>query len=307
MAYSNNDDDIFDEIYEEFREESRRQQEPRAQTSKRVRIRWGSVAIFAMIIVLAALLIFLINNFKDEVESRPKVPATTSDSSGAIAVGGEVSSPDDGSEADISQSEESEPESLPEEPPKPLYPVDAEMTVIDGATYFNGILIVNKTYGLPEDFDPGVNPVAEAKLQEMYSAAAADGLTLWTASGYRTYEYQKNLYEKYAKRDGYEAADTYSARPGHSEHETGLTFDVNDPSSDFDGTAEAQWLKEHCAEYGFIIRYPEGKEDITGFMYESWHVRYVGEEVARFIMENDICLEEYFGITSVYADAAVDN
>lgn len=190
--------------------------------------------------------------------------------------------------------------------PPPLYPVVPDVQIIDGATYMDGILIVNKTYSIPKNYAAGVDDVAYAKLQDMYKAASEDGLTLWTASGHRTYEYQQGLYEKYAQRDGYAEADRYSSRPGHSEHETGLAFDVNDPSEDFHGTPEAKWLEEHCAEFGFIIRYPEGKEDITGFMYESWHVRYVGEELAKLIMENGICLEEYFDITSKYPDTQAE-
>lgn len=187
--------------------------------------------------------------------------------------------------------------------PPPLYPVVPDVQIIDGATYMDGILIVNKTYSIPKNYAAGVDDVAYAKLQEMYKAASEDGLNLWTASGHRTYEYQQGLYENYAQRDGYDEADRYSSRPGHSEHETGLAFDVNDPSEDFHGTPEAQWLEKNCAKFGFIIRYPDGKEDITGFMYESWHVRYVGEELAALIMDNGICLEEYFGITSRYPDS----
>ncbi len=283
----NNDNEWFDDYFE-----SDKQVQPSPPKKTTVHIRWGAVAILVLIILLIVLLIFLISVFKDDItddigKDPPDVPA-------AVQTGVTTAPP----VTDVTGPETTTTTTQPEPP----YPVDADIEVIDGVTYINGILIVNKTYGLPEWFDPGVDPVAQAKLEEMYAAAAQDGITLWTASGYRTYEEQRILYEDYAAVDGYEAADTYSARPGHSEHETGLTFDVNDPSNTFDGTPEAQWLEQHCAEYGFIIRYPKGKEDITGFMYESWHVRYVGEEVAKFVMENGICLEEYFGITSVYAE-----
>lgn len=270
-------------------------------TKKRTRIRWGSVAVAAMILILIILLIYLIVNFKNEKENEHGASSLgTSDTSrgddipaGAqTTINGDTSSPDE-SESEVDSSSAPEPV-LP-------YPVKADITVADGVTYMNGIVIINKTYSVPESYDPGVDPVAFTKLEEMYAAAADDGLTLWTASGYRTYDYQRQLYEDYAARDGYEAADRYSARPGHSEHESGFTFDVNDPSDNFNGTEEAIWLEQHCAEYGFIIRYPLGKEDITGFKYESWHVRYVGEDIAKVIMENGICLEEYFGITSQYS------
>lgn len=285
---NNNDNEWFDDYFDG--DDKQAQKTPSKNTT--LHIRWGAIAILILIILLIILFFTLISVFKDDIKK--DIDKTPQDVPAVVQTGVTTTPP-------VTDIETITTTTQPE-PPKPPYPVEADIEVIDGVTYINGILVVNKTYGLPEWFDPGVDPVAQAKLEEMYAAAAEDGITLWTASGYRTYEEQRALYEEYAAVDGYEAADTYSARPGHSEHETGLTFDVNDPSNTFDGTPEAQWLEQHCAEYGFIIRYPKGKEDITGFMYESWHVRYVGEEVAKFVMENGICLEEYFGITSVYPE-----
>ncbi len=94
----------------------------------------------------------------------------------------------------------------------------------------------------------------------------------------------------------------FSARAGHSEHQTGLTIDCNDASDSFVGTPEAEWLAEHASEYGFIIRYPKGKEDITGYKYEPWHIRYVGKDLAQELDSSGLTLEEYFGIISEYAD-----
>lgn len=298
MTPENQDDEIFEEIYREFAENVD-ELPVAADKKKRSHIKWDMIAVILLIIVLIVLLAFLIINFQKNADKKPDTPPPLA--TATSEPGSDVSSDDPAGDVspDSSSSEVTTP--VVTEPPSP-YPVEADMVVVDGATYINGVLIINKTYSVPESFAPGVDPVAEAKLQEMYAAAAAEGLSMWTASGYRTYQYQQQLYENYAARDGYEAADTYSARPGFSEHESGLAFDVNDPSNTFDDTAEAAWLKEHCAEYGFIIRYPESKEDFTGFMYESWHIRYVGEEIATVIMENDICLEEYFGITSQYAD-----
>lgn len=295
MAPDNQDDEIFDEIYREFAQNGNVAPGAR-RNQKRSSIKWYLLAMTMIIILLAVLFVFLIINFKNDTEKRSESSFPGAITSGVVS----GTAPEDQS-SDASSEGSSSTETTPvvTEPPAP-YPVEADIVVVEGATYMNGVLIINKTYSVPESFAPGVDPVADAKLQEMYAAAAAEGLSMWTASGYRTYQYQQQLYENYAARDGYDAADTYSARPGFSEHESGLAFDVNDPSNTFDDTAEAQWLKEHCAEYGFIIRYPEGKEDITGFMYESWHIRYVGEEIATVIMENDICLEEYFGITSQY-------
>lgn len=169
-------------------------------------------------------------------------------------------------------------------------------------TYINGILIANKSYPLPSDYNPGVDPTAQSALNDMIAAAKNDGLTLWLRSGFRSYETQKTLYNGYARRDGTAAADRYSARPGYSEHQTGLAFDLNSLSQSFADTAEGKWLAEHCYEYGFIIRYPKDKESVTGYMYEPWHVRYLGAETAKSVYESGLTLEEYLGITSIYAD-----
>lgn len=167
-------------------------------------------------------------------------------------------------------------------------------------TYINGIIIANKTYALPRDYDPGVNPDAEAAFDKMKQAAADEGLNIYISSGYRSYDYQSGLYDRYVKKSGREEADRYSARPGHSEHQTGLAFDLNTIDWDFEDTPEFDWVSAHCAEYGFIIRYPKGKEDITGYMYEPWHIRYLGKDTAQSVSDSGLTLEEYLGITSVY-------
>lgn len=175
---------------------------------------------------------------------------------------------------------------------------------IDGVTYINGTLIVNKTYSLPSSYDPGglTNEFMDA-FYEMQAAASLDNINLFIASGYRDYDYQVDLYNKYVETDGKEAADTYSARPGYSEHQSGLAADINAADDSFNGTPEAKWLDENCYKYGFVIRFPEGKEAYTGYVYESWHIRYVGKELAKKIhYSGGISLEEYFNITSVYSD-----
>ena len=175
-------------------------------------------------------------------------------------------------------------------------PVKVEMT------YMDGILIVNKTYSLPQNYNPGVNPEAKAALDKMFAAAKAEqNLKMWVCSGFRSYTVQKNLYNSYVRRDGAKAADRYSARPGYSEHQTGLAFDINYADYRFKNTAEAKWLAANAYKYGFILRYPEGKESITGYMYEPWHYRYVGVESAKKIFDSGLTLEEYFGITSSYS------
>ncbi len=178
----------------------------------------------------------------------------------------------------------------------------------DGITYVDGVLIANKTYSLPASYNPGtLLGECETAFKKMQSDAAAQGLTLWNASGFRSYELQQSLYTRYSDRDGKEAADRYSARPGHSEHQTGLAIDLNDITSAFAKTAEGKWIKENCHKYGFILRYPEGKEAQTGYMYEPWHIRYVGTEAAAAIYSSGLCLEEYYGITSQYAVIPEEN
>ena len=169
-------------------------------------------------------------------------------------------------------------------------------------TYIDGILIVNKTYPLPNTYAPGWETEASGPLWEMISAAKAEGINLWMTSGYRSYYDQEYIYNGYVARDGQAEADTYSARPGHSEHQTGLAYDLNDLASNFGETAEGKWVAENCHKYGFIVRYPKEKEAITGYIYEPWHIRYLGVEKATEVYESGLCLEEFLGITSVYAE-----
>ena len=173
----------------------------------------------------------------------------------------------------------------------------------NGITYVNGILIVNKTYSVPKDYNPG-SLTSEAKnaFDEMQKAASADNIKLWIASGFRSYSLQTSLYNNYVLKDGKTKADTYSARPGHSEHQTGLAMDLNIIDSSFEGTPEAIWIEKNCYKYGFIIRYPKGKEEITGYKYEPWHVRYLGKELSEKVYNSGKTLEEYLNITSKYSE-----
>lgn len=177
-----------------------------------------------------------------------------------------------------------------------------DIEVKDGITYIQGLMIVNKSYPLPKEYNPGaMTPETKAAYDEMLKDAAAAGLTLKSVSDFRSYETQDQLYKNYCARDGQAAADTYSARPGHSEHQTGLAIDINCAGSAFDNTPEAKWLAENCWKYGFILRYPKGKENITGYQYESWHIRYVGKDWAKKITDSGLTMEEYFQIDSKYA------
>lgn len=172
----------------------------------------------------------------------------------------------------------------------------------NGITYIDGYLIANKTYSLPSTYNPGLDQNVQNKANIMFEAARQEGLNITLTSGFRSYNTQSTLYNSYVARDGKEAADMYSARPGHSEHQSGLAFDVNQIDSSFDNTNEAIWLSNNCYKYGFILRYPKGKTNETGYNYESWHFRYVGEDLASKLYNGGdwITLETYFGITSTY-------
>lgn len=176
--------------------------------------------------------------------------------------------------------------------------------VIDGVTYIDGVLIANKTYSLPSDYGNGLTSATQSAFDKMNADAKSLGLSLWIASGYRSYWTQNTLYNNYVASDGKEEADTYSARPGYSEHQTGLAFDLNSVEDSFANTDEGKWVKDNCYRYGLIIRYPKGKESITGYIYEPWHLRYVGVEFATKLYNDGdwITLEEYFGIDSKYGD-----
>ena len=187
-------------------------------------------------------------------------------------------------------------------PSAPSYNGSHKMEVIDGITYFDGVMIANKTYTLPASYNPGVQPVAMDAFYDMQAAAAADGISLWILSSFRSYEDQDVIYNRYVAQDGRDAADTYSSRPGHSDHQTGYTFDLNSLEQDFQYDPAGQWLDKNCYKYGFIIRYPKGKEGSTGYMYEPWHVRYIGVDLATKVTQSGLSLEEYFGITSQYQD-----
>ncbi len=171
-------------------------------------------------------------------------------------------------------------------------------------------VLVNKFHVLSSDFEPELvkmapqyagfsnarmEPTAYEHFTQMVDAAKADGLRLYAVSVYRSYSYQKSLYQSYVSRNGRASADTYSARAGFSEHQTGLAADINVSriSAHFERTAQYRWLTTHCWEYGFILRYPEGKKAITGFTFEPWHYRYVGLELAKEITESGLTYDEY--------------
>lgn len=172
------------------------------------------------------------------------------------------------------------------------------------------LMLVNKYYYLKENYVPdnliklegkynkGVNnnmqKIAADAFMEMSDAALLDNIIIKNASAYRSFKYQVDLYNKYVEKDGKEAADTYSARPGFSEHQTGLSTDINQIDSGFENTDAFKWLDKNAYKYGFILRFPKDKEDITGYTYEPWHYRYVGKETAKKIKDENLTLEEYY-------------
>lgn len=141
---------------------------------------------------------------------------------------------------------------------------------------------------------------ASYALEEMFENAKNQNINLIAVSGYRSYDRQVTIYNNNIKKYGQEYTDTVSAKPGMSEHQTGLAMDISSKSNNynltqqFENTPEGVWLKENSYKYGFIIRYPKGKESITGYSYEPWHVRYVGKDFAKFLHTYDLTLEEYY-------------
>ena len=183
-----------------------------------------------------------------------------------------------------------------------------EVTVDQGVS-FNGsyysvqgksgdIVIANKHYPLAADYNPGEDPTALAALHELIAAMQDEGYAISDQySGFRSYETQVGLYQSYVDQDGVAAADRYSARPGYSEHQTGLAFDLIDTSGNLvQEPGASKWLLKNAAKYGFIVRYQEGKEASTGYMPESWHLRYIGED-AKDVAASGKSLEEYFNFT----------
>ena len=173
----------------------------------------------------------------------------------------------------------------------------------NGITYIDGVLIANKTYALPKSYAPGgLTGETSNAFNTMKSAAAQEGISIWVASGFRSYDLQNRLWTNRKNKNGIAFADAGTARPGHSEHQTGLAMDINMVDDAFENTAAGQWLFKNAYKYGFILRYPRGKTGETGYKYESWHYRYVGVDLATKLYNggNWITLENYFGITSQY-------
>ena len=259
----------------------------------RYRINWKRFAVFILLVVLV---LFLCIKGITGCVNRDK--------------------PDDGSVKKDNVADPSTVELKGDEPPT------GEDTSIRGIpelkdvlTYDDGnlLVLVNKYHGVSPDYEPeGMVPVdlsmaawdgiqIKKEAYDAFNDAAAQGYSFCICSGYRSYEYQQELFENALVTQSEEEAHMFSAYPGRSEHHTGLAIDITSESmgwslsQDFADYPEGKWLDEHCQDYGFILRYQKGKEDITGYQYEPWHFRYVGKEVAKEIMSKGITFEEYLG------------
>ncbi|HFI0452591.1 TPA: LD-carboxypeptidase LdcB/DacB [Streptococcus suis] len=162
---------------------------------------------------------------------------------------------------------------------------------------YGQVIIANKKHPLASTYAPGEDPQALAAFRQLIADMQAQGFAISNNySGFRSYETQAGLYQSYVNQDGQAAADTYSARAGYSEHQTGLAFDLLDSAGNLlEEPVASQWLADNAHHYGFIVRYLPGKESSTGYMAESWHVRYIGQE-ATDIYNSGLTLEEYFGV-----------
>ena len=162
-----------------------------------------------------------------------------------------------------------------------------------GFSQYN-LVEMERSYTLRDGKNYLLNAVAYENYLKMYDDAKQEGLTLTVISAYRTEDYQRNLYNKKLRSSGKVYADNYSARAGHSEHQTGLAIDMGATKTSFEYSREFKWLQQHAHEYGYILRYPKGKEWLTGYAYEPWHYRYVGTEAATIIYNEGITYEEFY-------------
>lgn len=173
-----------------------------------------------------------------------------------------------------------------------------ERVVKNGVTTVGGVVIANKAISLPPEFGShlsldSVEPEVYAALQEMCTEA---GHQYVNRSGFRSYWNQLATFQSNVELFGFERADVLSARAGHSEHQTGLTMDLDSFDQDYGTTVYGKWLAENCWRYGFIVRYPKGKEQITGYEYEPWHVRYLGKSTAKLVFDSGLTLEEFLNV-----------
>ncbi|MGT2910339.1 LD-carboxypeptidase LdcB/DacB [Streptococcus cameli] len=248
--------------------------------------------------VLLLLVFVLVACGKTTTEKTKKTTTTTKSSSVQVKKTEESTRQPVSSESSDSQ----------EIPPSTTETSSSQSSITASKAQYNGsyysvqgkygeVIIVNKKHPLSSSYAPGEDPTALAAFWQLLGDMKAAGYAVSNQySGFRSYEYQSSLYNSYLASDSKENVDSYSARPGHSEHQTGLAFDVLDASGALLTEPNASyWLAQNAHRYGFIVRYIEGKEHITGFMKETWHIRYIGQE-ATDIFNSGLSLEEYFGV-----------
>jgi len=183
---------------------------------------------------------------------------------------------------------------------KPTPHLNKNYILVNKYLYLDKNYIPNNLEKTNSDYSKkGMMLVKEAKdmFEKMYYDAKKEGYNIRIMSSYRSYNYQEKLYNNYKNKEGKEEADKYSARPGFSEHQTGLCVDIDDKNlnyEDFYKSSSYEWMINNSYKYGFILRYPKDKENITGYIYESWHYRYVGIDIAKYIHDNNITFDEYY-------------
>lgn len=169
----------------------------------------------------------------------------------------------------------------------------------DGVTYVGDVLIVNKKYSVPDDYGEELGLVIDDAYNQLLQMREDTGFDMPLVSGYRSYWTQSDLFNYYCEIDDRDRVVMYSAEPGHSEHQTGLAMDLGQVTEDYVNTEEGGWLTENCHKYGFIIRYPKSGEQKTGYDYEPWHVRWLGESTARLVHDSGLTLEEFLGVDAM--------
>lgn len=271
-----------------------------------------------LIIVTVLLLSFFGAMLLIEGKSNDKNPAEepVNEEPSEEPIKGPIEEPQKPSEPDKEQVEKPDDTEKPE-PPVSKEPNNQDIVIVENPEAID--VLVNRQNNLPDKYapkdlvkitevktvlsNPEINQLREPAydaLKNLFSAAKENGYELFARSGYRSYNTQVSLYSSYVANHGQAAADTFSAKPGQSEHQTGLSMDITCEAMNFQlddtfgETDEGKWVAENAHKYGFIIRYPKDKEDITGYMYEPWHIRYLGTDLATEVYESGLTLEEYF-------------
>lgn len=268
-------------------------QTKRKAYQKKSLFQWVSIGVGVVIVILLLLLIYVSQKSKQQKEISVQQTTVNALTQSEISTSlTEVSAVDTTLENQSSHVLEVTTTSLEDK---------SQRQEASGLTFVRGILIVNKAHGLPETYNPDEDPTAKQAFLNLKSDMQNLGFSISDSySGFRSYSYQASLYQSYVTSHGQTQADRFSARPGYSEHQTGLAYDLLNGNGELLGTNDqdvqaVKWLAENAHRYGFIVRYLEGKEEITGYMAETWHIRYIGD-MASTIYQSGLTLEEYLGV-----------